>query len=203
MEIPVYENENLVGTLLVSAQGLYTVFEVRLPPARAGTAIGRTSPEAASESAAEQCSAPWQKRADTGAPLTRLWLGGGTEGFASLGLLEPGRGERRLRRKLSRLEMEKLPPAPWLALVLPAGESPQEEGLPRARGRGRTPSRERRLRDEDPSAAHSEFAWTPCPDGSLVDPTRRLLALPCALRQEGAGLRIICIDGKDYLVFHY
>ena len=58
-----------------------------------------------------------------GTGLSRLWLLGEGGGAAALGLLEPRGGERVLRRRLSRLELQKLPPRPWTALVLPAEES--------------------------------------------------------------------------------
>ena len=60
--------------------------------------------------------------AGEGTGLSRLWLLGKEGDPASLGLLEPRAGERLLRRRLSRLERQKLPPEPWTALILPAEE---------------------------------------------------------------------------------
>ncbi len=62
--------------------------------------------------------------AGEGAGLTRLWLRGEGGDAAPLGLLEPQAGERVLRRQLTRLERQRLPPEPWTALVLPAEERP-------------------------------------------------------------------------------
>lgn len=144
MEIPVYENETLMGTLLVSVQGLYTVFETRLPATAVGTTIGRPFFGGGAVSTAEQCSALRQQANNSELRLTRLWLLGG-EQAVSLGLLEPRGGERRFRRSLTRLELQKLPPQPWTALMLPDGESPTEQSLPRTRGRcPAAPIRDRR-----------------------------------------------------------
>lgn len=45
--------------------------------------------------------------------------------------------------------------------------------------------------------------WTERVDGSLVDPVRRLIALPARLRRETPGLRLLGRNGRMYLVFHY
>ena len=213
MELQILEGGSLAGTLSVSVQGLYMLFEARV--------------------------------AGEGTGLSRLWLRGEGGGAASLGLLEPRAGGRFLRRRLSRLERQKLPLRPWTVLVLPAEEpalaSPslslrtsdrrawrgdlqslpgdEENGLPRqcahclamtgsaasasvgapnpgANTAGLPPNSEFRT-------PHSEFSWLRLSDGSLRDPARRLLALPWAGGELPAAARKISVDGRDYLVFRY
>lgn len=203
MEIPVYENEAQVGTLRVLSQGLYTVFEARLPALAFPLGGGG-------------CGVSRPSQTEGAAPLlTRLWLLGEKQ-VVSLGLLEPGEGGRRFRRRFSRLELQKLPRSPWTALILPAGESPipassgegdcgvsrpsQTEGVsvaalplsspPQAAG---TPS---------PRGEARSASWLSRPDGSLYDPQRRLLALPWAGGEAPAAARILRLDGREYWVFH-
>ncbi len=213
MELQILEGGSLAGTLSVSVQGLYMLFEARV--------------------------------AGEGTGLSRLWLRGEGGGAASLGLLEPRAGGRFLRRRLSRLERQKLPPRPWTALVLPAEERPsasptlslrtgerrarcgnpqslpgeEENGLPRqcahclamtesaasasvgapnpgANTAGLPPNSEFRT-------PHSELPWLRLSDGSLRDPARRLLALPWAGGELPAAARKMSVDGRDYLVCRY
>ena len=205
MELQILEGGSLAGTLSVSVQGLYMLFEARV--------------------------------AGAGTGLSRLWLRGEGGGAASLGLLEPRTGGRFLRRRLSRLERQKLPPRPWTALVLPAEERPSrtapvEATLAVAREQASIPGiREERAvcsgtgdqetksgppRALGPAAKkagppphsafrtpHSEISWLRLSDGSLRDPARRLLALPWAGGELPAAARKISVDGRDYLVFRY
>ena len=99
------------------------------------------------------------------AGLSRLWLSDGGGRCASLGLLEPGKGERLLRRRLSRLELRALPFPPARAFVLPAGEKPS---FPAPAPGETTPPEERAGRR----------VWLRLADGSLRDAGGEYLALP-------------------------
>ena len=118
--------------------------------------------------------------------LRRLYLAGGGE-RACLGVLQP-EGERLvLRRRLSRLEREKLPKTPEYADL--------GEGSPVLR----IPPEPKAEPGPEPKSPR----WVPGPDGFLRDPERRLLALPCELRAPQPGLRRERIDGREYLLFRY
>ena len=179
MEIPIFEEGEKVGTLQTTRAGLYTLFAACLPPAVGAAAHGGPS--------------------DT--VLTRLWLLNGKGNAASLGLFAPGPAGRVLSRKLTRLECSRLPAAPVKALVLPNGERPKppgkgEEGRQKAAPTGEKTNSERRI-------PNSEFAWRLLSDGSLVEPKRRLLALPWAGERLPDPGRKIMVRGKEYLLFRY
>ena len=180
MELPVYENERPAGELRSFPQGPYTVFEARLPPA-------------------------------TG--LTRLWLADGAGGAAPLGLLEP-RGEGRfLLRRLSRLELRALPPRPAFALALPADASPPAPVIANQSadwcGNPHPPSRKEQtdcrvgLRPPRNDMGEESVAWRRLPDGTLLDPARRLLALPWAGGPLPPPARKISLAGREYWLFRY
>ena len=156
-----------MGTLRVSAQGLYTLFEARLPPTAA---------------------------------LSRLWLLGKNGNAVSLGLLAPGPSGRVFSRRLSRLECSRLPAAPVRALVLPSGEKPRLSGKAEE-GRPQSSPREDRKTNAGPRVSKAESAWRILPDGSMIDPKGRLLALPWAGGEPPYPARKISLDGRDYLVF--
>ena len=191
MELPVYENQVPVGTLRIRTQGLYTLFETRLPP---------------------------------GPGLSRLWLLGAGRRW-SLGLLEPREEGRFLRRRLTRLQLTSLPPRIDTVLVLPS-DAPAPSALPPPSqlrrdsspdgGASSPPPRGEAMasplggssRGTRPIGAHSafrtpnsEFSWTRLPDGSLLDPARRLLALPCAPGAAPENVRKITLDGREYWLF--
>ena len=146
MELPIYENSAPVGTLQIFPQGLYTVFEARLPakpplpkggcPSANTGAGGSTLPpdEAQYSPQATARVAPAVPDAShSESPLTRLWLADESGAAAPLGLLEPRKEERVLRRRLTRLELRRLPARPTQALALPDGAWPSPSG-------GRCPS---------------------------------------------------------------
>ena len=125
--------------------------------------------------------------------LTRLWLRGADGTAVPLGLLEPGEDGRRLCRRLSRLDLRRLPPAPVCALALPADARPAPGSGPQT---APPPSAEK----ASPEAENAS-PWRRCPDGSLFDPARRLLALPWGGGTLPAGVRKISLGGREYLVF--
>ena len=118
--------------------------------------------------------------------LVRLYLFG-PEGRGYLGLLCPEGGELRLRRRLSRAEMRRLPAKPEYASAEPQSAGSVPEEAPRRTSSG------------------PEGAWLERGDGSLVLERggERLLALPCALRSNTPGVRLIERGGRRYMVFRY
>ena len=165
MGIPIYENDERVGTLQVSVQGLYTVFLAQLPPRRAvGAAISRPQDGNGENRNGRLIAAPTEKPGDCAQSLSRLWILGRNGCVQDLGLFRPGKERRTFFRKLSRLECSRLPSAPVKALILPNGEKPA------------IPPKEEELQKSELRIPHSEFSWRRLPDGSLIDPKRRLLA---------------------------
>ena len=146
MEYPIFENGRQIGRLNARQEGLYTVFEARLP--------GRTA-------------------------LTRLYLCGEGESRL-LGVMEPGTGESRLCRRLSRRE---LPTAITHAATSPDGAA--ESG------------------SETAAAPADRRNWVEGTGGMLYHRSGRLLAIPAGLRRERPGLRLLQIDGKEYIVFRW
>jgi len=145
MEYPIYENGREIGRMNARQEGLYTVFEARLP--------GRSG-------------------------LTRLYLCGEGE-TRLLGVMEPGGGESRLCRRLSRRE---LPTA-----ITHASTSPDEAAE----------------RGGDTAALTDRQGWTEGAGGMLYHRRERLLAIPAGLRRERLGLRLLQIGGKEYIVFRW
>lgn len=169
MEIPIFEENEKVGTLRISPAGLYTLFAARVPPT-----LGTDTTAGPADTA-----------------LSRLWLLNKSGNAAALGLLEPCESGRVLSRKLTRLECSRLPSAPVKALILPNGEKPA------------IPPKEEELQKSELWIPHSEFSWCRLPDGSLIDPKRRLLALPWAGEKLPRGTRRIRKNGMEYWVFRY
>lgn len=192
MEIPIFENGERVGTLQVSVQGLYTVFLAQLPPRRAaGAAISRPQDGNGENRNGRLIAAPTEKPGDCASSLSRLWILGRNGCAQDLGLFRPGKERRTFFRKLSRLECSRLPSAPVKALILPNGEKPT------------IPPKEEELQKSELRIPHSEFSWRRLPDGSLIDPKRRLLALPWSGEKLPRGTRRIRKNGMDYWVFRY
>ena len=126
--------------------------------------------------------------------LWRIWLCGGGES-RSLGLLSPEGDRLSLSRRLSRALR---PPRLERVLALPA-EAPAPS---LTQTETSTPS----ITQAQPAEPSGESApalpadWRPVP-GGLYSPSRRLLALPCALRRPVQGVRTARIGGSSYLVF--
>lgn len=115
--------------------------------------------------------------------LTRLYVSGGGKSVC-LGLMWPEGGVLKLRRRLSRLELQDLPESIETVSIRPP-----------------------EIRPEPPAAeckAPAE-AWQPMPDGSLllITPGGKYIALPAKLRRAPPGLRLRIIDGREYLLFRY
>ena len=146
MEYPIYENGREIGRLQARQEGLYTVFEARIP--------GRTA-------------------------LTRLYLCGEGESHL-LGVMEPGAGESRLCRRLSRREQPRK--------ITHASTSADEAG--ENRGEAAVSPTDRR-------------SWIQGAGGMLYHRNERLLAIPAGLRRERPDLRLLRIDGKEYIVFRW
>ena len=115
--------------------------------------------------------------------LRRLWVSGGGKS-AELGLCEPREDGLHFRRAYSRAAFEALP-SPLERAALDAAPVPAKPAAP-----------------PPPPREAEDAGWLALPDGTLVCPARRLLALPCALRKMRAGLRLRRIGGQDYLIFH-
>ena len=111
--------------------------------------------------------------------LTRLWLCGGGE-RADLGVMEPRPEGRRFRRRYTRAALSALP-SPMEYVV--AAPRHCEAGAHTGCGNPRPPS--------------PETSRVVTLDGA------RYLALPCQLRHPRPGLRIVTLDGRDYLLFRY
>ena len=196
MEIPVYEKGGQVGTLQIVSQGLYTTFQTRLP---AGGSAG------ADLSGRQTAAPPGNREAEPSADhaLTRLWLIGKCGAAAALGLLRQEADGRSFCRKLSRTECGRLPKHPVMALVLPNGEKPGKPAGSGRNGAPRTPSHTEETRVPESGMANSDACWRPLSDGSLVDPGRRLLALPWGGGAVEPPARKISLGERDYLLFRY
>ena len=206
MEVPIFENEASVGTLRIYTQGLYTVFQARLP---AGEAVGadsiRPPMKARADLSGRLIAAPTEEGETARSAdhvLSRLWLVGKCGAAVPLGLLRQEREGRSFCRKLSRRECQGLPKNPVRALVLPNGKKP---GDPAGSGNGssRTPTPTENTENSQLQIPNSESVWLPLSDGSLIDPARRLLALPWRGGAVAAPARKISLGEREYLLFRY
>ena len=174
MDYPILIEGQEAGRLSVRQEGLYTVFEASLPP-RPG--------------------------------LTRLWVAG--EGRSVyLGLMEPGAEGLRLCRRLSAAAMRDFPPTiAYAAIEEPVFRPVQPSAAPEeAEEAEAEPEKPPPLPAVPPPAQPGEgLTWFSRPDGSLTafDGYSGLLALPARLRRRGPGLRLVWIDGREYMVFRY
>ena len=198
MELPVYENQVPVGTLRIRTQGLYTLFETRLPP---------------------------------GPGLSRLWLLGAGRRWSLglLEPREEGRFLRRRLTRLQLMSLppridtvlvtanaEAPPPnastrhcepvtdVTGVAIRAPSSAKKTDchVGLcPPRNDRGEKSGAAPSASNSAFRIPNSEFSWTRLPDGSLLDPARRLLALPCAPGAAPENVRKITLDGREYWLF--
>lgn len=122
--------------------------------------------------------------------LTRLYVSGGGKSTC-IGLMVPEGGLLKLRRRLSKLEMRKLPHIETVSTCPPEKAARAEPPAPEKK-------------PEEQPAAPAEV-WRPMPDGSLVLTTAegRFLALPAKLRRKPPGVRLYVINDQEYLLFHF
>ena len=134
--------------------------------------------------------------------LSRLWLVGKCGAAVPLGLLRQEREGRSFCRKLSRIECGRLPKNPVRALVLPNGKKP---GDPAGSGNGssRTPTPTEEAPNSELQIPNSESSWSLRSDGSLIDPGKRLLALPWGGGTVELPARKISLGKREYLLFRY
>ncbi len=124
--------------------------------------------------------------------LVRLWVHGAGRS-AYLGVMQPGSGGLRLRRRLSRAELCGFPEPIEYASDLEGEETEKPAGTPP-------------VPETEPDPEPEEgLLWVRRPDGSLVaiDGAARLLALPAKLRTPNPRAVERVIEGKKYLVFRY
>ena len=210
MEIPIFESEAPVGTLRVYSQGLYTVFQTRLPADGDAGADSIRPPITAGEvPSGRLIAAPAGKRESVSCanhsefPLTRLWLIGKCGAAVPLGLLRQEKDGRSLCRKLSRMECGRLPKNPVRALVLPNGEKPEKPPDKDGNGSSRAPTPAQKTADSERRMPDPKSPWLSLPDGSLIDRERRLLALPWGGGAAEAPARKISLGEREYLLFRY
>ena len=124
--------------------------------------------------------------------LTRLWAVGRGGDRAYLGLPVPEGDGLYLRRRLSAAEMKKLP----AELAYASTREPETEPEPET-GADLEPAERPEETEED------GLLWFSRPDGSLTafDGRGTLLALPARLRRTPPGVRLMRIEGRDYLIF--
>jgi len=123
----------------------------------------------------------FEARCEHQTELTRLWVfGGGRRGY--LGVMQPEGKGLTLRRRLSRAAMRGFPDK-----IEYAGAAPDAS----------------RAVTKKPAPERGTDGWTLRPDGSLwrAEGEGGWLALPCALRREVGGVRVLTIGGKKYLLF--
>ena len=120
--------------------------------------------------------------------LTRLWAVGRGGDRAYLGLLVPEGDAQYLRRRLSAAEMKKLP----AELAYASTREPETETIA-----------ETGPEEEPEETGEDGLLWFARPDGSLTafDGRGTLLALPARLRRTPPGVRLMRIEGRDYLIF--
>lgn len=118
--------------------------------------------------------------------LTRLYIAGAGKS-ACLGLMKPEGGLVKLRRRLTRLELQALPERIETVSTCP----PEELVKPPATKKSQK--------------AALENVWRQMPDGSLVMTAaeEKYIALPAKLRRTVPGVRLYVINGQEYLIFRY
>lgn len=118
--------------------------------------------------------------------LTRLYITGAGKS-ACLGLMKPEGGLVKLRRRLTRLELQALPER-----IETVSTCPQEELV-------KPPATKKAQK------ASLENVWLQMPDGSLVMTAaeEKYIALPAKLRRVPPGVRLYVINGQEYLIFRY
>ena len=183
MDYPILIEEKEAGRLSVRREGLYTVFEARLP---ASGELTRLWVVGGGESA---CLGLMEPRKEERYLYRRL-SGAAMRGF-------PPQIEYAATAEPVRI---------WEPTVEAATAEPPEETenggddgrLPASTGPPEPPDRP----EETPSDG---LLWFTRPDGSLTafDGAGSLIALPVSLRCRGPGLRLRTIGGREYMVFRY
>ena len=199
MEVPILIAGEKAGKLSMERDGLYTVFEARLPPDGALTRLwvagnrqsgylGLMEPRAEERYLCRRLTSAQLKQlpatiehACTEEPAAEQLLAGQPAGDAA-----PEQAP----------EPDAPPPEEGERDADPDGQ-PQPE--PKATG----PPAAEDAPPEGQGAEEQGLLWFSRPDGSLTafDGLSRLIALPACLRQTSPGVRLVHISGRDYMVF--
>lgn len=175
MEIPIHIAGEKAGVLEVNKEGLYTVFEARLPATKELTRlwVAGSGQSAYLGLMEPKGSEQHLRRRLTAAEMKKL-----------PGQIEYACTEEPIMETLS----AEAAPAPEEQPEPEGQEAGDAQPLPMATG---------------PPAEDEGLLWFSRPDGSLVsfDGRSHLLALPARLRQVPTGLRLLRIGEREYLVF--
>lgn len=185
MLLPIYESGEVAGQLQIRREGLYTVFEARLPPSPELTRLWVAGgPERAYLGVMEP--------KGEGRVLRRRLSGAELRSF-------PMRLEYACTKEPPPPPPPKPDPDPE-----PERRDPEPEPAPAPPEEEPEPEEERHdPPSRPPPPAGGSLQWQSRPDGSLVafDGRDTLLALPARLRHRPPGLRLAVIGGREYLVF--
>ncbi len=213
MELPVYEDQVPAGTLRICPQGLYTVFETRLPP---GEGLSRLWLLGEGRRWSLGLLEPREEGRFLRRRLTRLQLRALPPRIDRV-LVLPSDAPAPPPNASTR-HCEPVTDVTGVAIRAPSSAKKTDCTL-KGRPHGQSANWPRNDRGEKSGAAApgptlpeggrpegaggspSSPAWLRLPDGSLLDPARRLLALPCAPGAAPARARKFTLDGREYWLF--
>ena len=178
MEVPIRISGETAGLLTVCREGLYTVFEARLPPSGELTRLWVAG---GGESAYLGLMEPGEDSLYLNRRLSASAMRSFPREIEYAATEEPQAqraGETEKEEEADRQPREEVK-SPPIAV-------PPEESVP-----------------EEPEPNGSGLRWFSRPDGSLAafDGYGSLLALPADLRRREPGARLMRIHGRDYMVF--